>query len=311
MPRCTSFFSASRSLLHTYPPSAASCGVVRLGSELLALVDVSNEVERAQTRELASAAGTPDPEPVTIPAVAEGMDDKAPSSSDLSAETSEARSNGAAGCRRCPPPPSQRDDDGGGGGGGSGADGGRLSQLPRRVCDAGDGGGGCAAVENGALPQTRVRQQRQQQQQQPLTEPFVAWCVSRDMDPSAGLFLSASMPCRDVEAFADSGLEDGDIQTRRVGGEADAGGVSEGGHHGSGGRLSDVASNRGASGIDGVVSSAMGYAAGLRAAVTLVIGDMATLHDLGSLHALTGGGLDAACCPVTVVCVNNGGEFKR
>lgn len=74
--------------------------------------------------------------------------------------------------------------------------------------------------------------------------------------------------------------------------------------------MSDVASNRGASGIDGVISSAMGYAAGLRAAVTLVIGDMATLHDLGSLHALEGG-LDASSCPVTVVCVNNGGEHQK
>lgn len=51
------------------------------------------------------------------------------------------------------------------------------------------------------------------------------------------------------------------------------------------------------------------YAAGLRSAATLLIGDMATLHDLGSLHALKG--LDAAAsCPVTMVCVNNGGELR-
>lgn len=80
-----------------------------------------------------------------------------------------------------------------------------------------------------------------------------------------------------------------------------------GGDGGDGGRrLSNVSSNRGACGIDGVVSSAMGFAAGLRAPVTLLIGDMATLHDLSSFHALRG--VDAACCPVTVVCVNNGGE---
>lgn len=40
-----------------------------------------------------------------------------------------------------------------------------------------------------------------------LTEPFVAWCVSRDASTRAGIFLSASMPCRDLEAFADSGFE--------------------------------------------------------------------------------------------------------
>lgn len=69
----------------------------------------------------------------------------------------------------------------------------------------------------------------------------------------------------------------------------------------------------------------MGYAAGLEAPVTLLIGDMATLHDLGSLHALTGrhggghgwetGGAEVAedksmspKSPITIVCVNNGGK---
>lgn len=38
-----------------------------------------------------------------------------------------------------------------------------------------------------------------------LTEPFVAWCVSRDIRMDAGIFLSSSMPCRDFDTFADSG----------------------------------------------------------------------------------------------------------
>lgn len=37
-----------------------------------------------------------------------------------------------------------------------------------------------------------------------LTEPFVAWCVSRHLKERAGLFLSASMPCRDLDTFADT-----------------------------------------------------------------------------------------------------------
>lgn len=63
----------------------------------------------------------------------------------------------------------------------------------------------------------------------------------------------------------------------------------------------------------------MGYAAGLEAPVTLLIGDMATLHDLGSLHALTAqrtGGTQAEedtwaspKTPITIVCVNNGGKM--
>lgn len=174
-----------------------------------------------------------------------------------------------------------------------------------------------------------------------LTEPFVAWCVSRDIDPLAGLFLSASMSCRDVESFADSGVEQDDRRReddphggrgRGMAEKVDGGvGVEgkrrrarpeDGGDNcGEGARLRRgnisssccrarlcrVASNRGASGIDGVVSSAMGYATGLGAPVTLVIGDMATLHDVGSMHALQG--LDASQCPVTVVCVNNGGKW--
>lgn len=312
--------SSSRSVLYTFSViachhlsspvivlPAASCGVTasaRGGSELLALVGVSNAVERSQTMELATAAAVP---AVAATDVAGDKHEALFSSELLPSEPSAACSNGTAACRRSPPSSKHH--------GGGGTDGRSRSRLPRKAYNGGGGGGGgdCCGAENGAMQHTRPQQQ-QQQHQQPLTEPFVAWCVSRDMSPSAGLFLSASMPCRDVEAFADSGLEDGGGKTQQVG-DADAGGVAGGRYHGSGGggggdwRLSDVASNRGASGIDGVVSSAMGYAAGLRAAVTLVIGDMATLHDLGSLHAL--GGLDAACCPVTVVCVNNGGELGR
>lgn len=65
-------------------------------------------------------------------------------------------------------------------------------------------------------------------------------------------------------------------------------------------------------GIDGVMSSAMGYADGLRSPVTLLIGDIATLHDLGSLHALVRGlndAGDASGYRITVVCVNNSGEL--
>ena len=41
-----------------------------------------------------------------------------------------------------------------------------------------------------------------------------------------------------------------------------------------------VNGNRGASGIDGLIASAAGYARGLNKPVTLMIGDLAALHDL-------------------------------
>ena len=69
------------------------------------------------------------------------------------------------------------------------------------------------------------------------------------------------------------------------------------------------ACNRGASGIDGVISTAMGYAAAHYRPVVLLIGDQAALHDVGALHALglgDGGVLRSPSRLVTVV-VNNGG----
>jgi len=61
-----------------------------------------------------------------------------------------------------------------------------------------------------------------------------------------------------------------------------------------------VAANRGASGIDGTVATAAGLARGLERPVTLLIGDLALLHDLNSLALLRG-------LPVVVVVLNNDG----
>jgi len=115
-----------------------------------------------------------------------------------------------------------------------------------------------------------------------LTEPFVAACVSSYIRSDAGLFLSNSMPVRDVDMF-----------TSRTGLVDNGACLTD---------LSRVAINRGASGIDGILSSACGYAMGLHRPVTLLVGDMAFLHDLGALHDLS-----AVEQPMTIVVVNNGG----
>lgn len=106
-----------------------------------------------------------------------------------------------------------------------------------------------------------------------LSEPFVARWLTSNMREGDGLFLSSSTPIRDVQRY----------------------GASRG-------PALHVAANRGASGIDGVIASAAGFAAGLGRPVTVLIGDLALLHDLGSLALLKD--LDQ---PVTVVALNNGG----
>jgi 2-succinyl-5-enolpyruvyl-6-hydroxy-3-cyclohexene-1-carboxylate synthase len=63
-----------------------------------------------------------------------------------------------------------------------------------------------------------------------------------------------------------------------------------------------VLAQRGANGIDGLISSAAGAASASRSPTTLLLGDVAFLHDLGGLHALRGLEL-----PFVIVVLNNDG----
>lgn len=105
-----------------------------------------------------------------------------------------------------------------------------------------------------------------------LTEPSLVFALSRRLRNRAALFLASSLPIRDQNAYAaiDESLP--------------------------------IAANRGASGIDGTIAAACGYAAGLDRTVTLLIGDQAFLHDLNSL-ALVG----AFQRPFVIVLANNNG----
>ena len=103
-------------------------------------------------------------------------------------------------------------------------------------------------------------------------EPTVARRVTDTMAPGGNLVVSSSMPVRDVEWF---------------------GTVTPG---------VTVHSNRGANGIDGVVSTAVGVALATGAPTTLLIGDVAMVHDSNGLWGLARRGVD-----LTIVVTNNDG----
>jgi 2-succinyl-5-enolpyruvyl-6-hydroxy-3-cyclohexene-1-carboxylate synthase len=106
-----------------------------------------------------------------------------------------------------------------------------------------------------------------------LSEPAVALELGVLLPAEATLFVASSMPVREIETFWPAR----DDPPR-------------------------VLCNRGANGIDGVVSSAFGAAAADERPVVLLIGDVALAHDIGGLLAARRLGLK-----LTIVLLDNGG----
>jgi isochorismate synthase / 2-succinyl-5-enolpyruvyl-6-hydroxy-3-cyclohexene-1-carboxylate synthase / 2-succinyl-6-hydroxy-2,4-cyclohexadiene-1-carboxylate synthase / o-succinylbenzoate synthase len=127
-------------------------------------------------------------------------------------------------------------------------------------------------------------------EQNGITEMSVAAEICNALPKSSALFLGNSMPIRDADAL--TGIKmysqfDEDIMDE------------------SSSILGNpVVANRGASGIDGIISTAAGYACGLNRPVTLFIGDVSFQHDSNGLLFLRE---RPGQPPVTVVVVNNGG----
>ncbi len=106
-----------------------------------------------------------------------------------------------------------------------------------------------------------------------LFEPRAVTELAAALPEHATLYVSNSMPVRDMDT-----------------------------HWPLGSRALRVLCNRGANGIDGVVSSALGAAHASSGPVALLIGDVALLHDLGALLVARIEGV-----PLTIVLLNNDG----
>ena len=111
------------------------------------------------------------------------------------------------------------------------------------------------------------------QRDQPLFEGRVFSEVAQLLPAEATLFLANSMPIRDADTFIPSSAK----PLRMVG-------------------------NRGANGIDGLVSTGLGLAAAGATPLTMVLGDLSLFHDSNGLLAAKLHALDA-----TIVLINNDG----
>jgi len=109
-----------------------------------------------------------------------------------------------------------------------------------------------------------------------LNEIFISREISNLIKDGNALFLSNSMPVRDMDMYAVPN-----------------------------GKQLFISGNRGASGIDGVIASACGYSSSLNTPLTLLIGDISFLHDMNSLALIRNSRQQI----IIVVINNNGGSI--
>jgi 2-succinyl-5-enolpyruvyl-6-hydroxy-3-cyclohexene-1-carboxylate synthase len=106
-----------------------------------------------------------------------------------------------------------------------------------------------------------------------LSEPALHWALGQAHRDGDLVYTASSMPIRDQEAFLPSG--DADVA---------------------------FLCNRGANGIDGLISSGIGAGRASGRTTTIVTGDLGLLHDIGGLAALRD-----VSTPVRIVVINNDG----
>ncbi|KAI7758074.1 hypothetical protein M8C21_033587 [Ambrosia artemisiifolia] len=126
-----------------------------------------------------------------------------------------------------------------------------------------------------------------------LTEPYVARITSEALDYESTMFVGNSMPIRDADMYG-NGSSLGEC---RHGNDTSS-------TFGFPFHWIQVAGNRGASGIDGLLSTAVGFAVGHNKRVVCLIGDVSFLHDTNGLALLK---QRISRKQMTVIVVNNHG----
>ncbi|XP_017971653.1 PREDICTED: protein PHYLLO, chloroplastic isoform X2 [Theobroma cacao] len=125
-----------------------------------------------------------------------------------------------------------------------------------------------------------------------LSEPHIAHVISEALSSESALFIGNSMVIRDADMYGCNWKSDNhSIADMMLKTELPCKWVS-------------VAGNRGASGIDGLLSTAIGFAVGCNKRVLCVVGDISFLHDTNGLAILKQRMLRK---PMTILVINNGG----
>uniref|UniRef100_A0A0D3F6X6 Mandelate racemase/muconate lactonizing enzyme C-terminal domain-containing protein n=1 Tax=Oryza barthii TaxID=65489 RepID=A0A0D3F6X6_9ORYZ len=107
-----------------------------------------------------------------------------------------------------------------------------------------------------------------------LTEPYVAHVIGEALYGDATMFIGNSMVIRDLDMFGKGWIDHSTNANNAMM------------HHFPGFLGAPVAGNRGASGIDGLLSTSIGFAIGSNKHVFCVIGDISFLHDTNGLSLL-------------------------
>ncbi|PKA52996.1 Protein PHYLLO, chloroplastic [Apostasia shenzhenica] len=125
-----------------------------------------------------------------------------------------------------------------------------------------------------------------------LTEPYVAHSIGDFTGVDTALFLGNSMAIRDVDMYGKGWMKPSNTSPLFL---SDCNPPFKG---------MLVSGNRGASGIDGVLSTSIGFAVGCNKRVLCVVGDISFLHDTNGLAILSN---RMKRKPMTVIVINNQG----